>query len=175
MTNSRSRHLSVAAIALAAMLATLILSVPSSSRAEDSASGYPARAIRIIPFPAGGTADILPRIVAEKLRERWKQPVVVENRSGAGGNIGAEFVARPMATRYLRARRVRLLSTKHSTRLFRSVRQTSSQSPYWARFRMYLPYDRDFRPRLHTALSNIPRPIRERCHLPRKATGRPLI
>ncbi|MGH6751084.1 MAG: Bug family tripartite tricarboxylate transporter substrate binding protein, partial [Bradyrhizobium sp.] len=94
MISSRSRHLSGAAIALTATLAASILSIPCTSQAEDSASGYPARTIRIVvPFPAGGTADILPRIVAEKLRERWKQPVIIENRSGAGGNIGAEFVA----------------------------------------------------------------------------------
>lgn len=62
-------------------------------RAQD-ARDYPARSIRIIvPFPAGGTADTLPRIVAEKLRRTWNQAVVIENRSGAGGNIGAEAVA----------------------------------------------------------------------------------
>jgi tripartite-type tricarboxylate transporter receptor subunit TctC len=47
----------------------------------------------IVPFPAGGTADALPRIVAEKLRQRWNQSIVVENRAGAGGNIGASAVA----------------------------------------------------------------------------------
>jgi tripartite-type tricarboxylate transporter receptor subunit TctC len=55
---------------------------------------YPGRLVRmIVPFPAGGTADALPRIVGEKLSDRWRQPVVVENRAGAGGNIGAEAVA----------------------------------------------------------------------------------
>ncbi len=48
----------------------------------------------IVPFPAGGTADVLPRIVAEKLRSTYPGGVVVENKAGAGGNIGAEFVAR---------------------------------------------------------------------------------
>ena len=58
-----------------------------------SAQDYPARAIRIIvPFPAGGTADLLPRIVGEKLAANWGQPVIVDNRAGAGGNIGAEMV-----------------------------------------------------------------------------------
>jgi len=63
--------------------------------AQDPAPGYPARPIRVIvPFPAGGAADALPRIVGERLAARWGQPVVVENRAGASGGIGAEAVAR---------------------------------------------------------------------------------
>src|SRR5215468_2860872 len=70
-----------------------LLAVPNAARADD-ASSYPSQNIRIIvPFPAGGTADTLPRIVAERLRQKWGQPVVIENRSGAGGNIGADTVA----------------------------------------------------------------------------------
>ena len=48
----------------------------------------------VVPFPAGGTADILPRILAEQLRPRFPEGVVIENRAGAGGNIGAESVYR---------------------------------------------------------------------------------
>ncbi len=48
----------------------------------------------VVPFPAGGTADILPRILAEKMRSNFPAGVVVENRAGAGGNIGAEAVYR---------------------------------------------------------------------------------
>ena len=48
----------------------------------------------VVPFPAGGTADILPRLLAEKVRASYPGGVIVENRSGAGGNIGAEYVAR---------------------------------------------------------------------------------
>jgi tripartite-type tricarboxylate transporter receptor subunit TctC len=63
--------------------------------AQDPAPGYPARPIRVIvPFPAGGAADALPRIVGERLAARWGQPVLVENRAGASGSIGAEAVAR---------------------------------------------------------------------------------
>ena len=59
------------------------------------AQDYPGRPIRIIvPFPAGGTADIMPRIFGEKLAAKWGQPVVVDNRPGAAGNIGAELVYR---------------------------------------------------------------------------------
>jgi tripartite-type tricarboxylate transporter receptor subunit TctC len=55
---------------------------------------WPAQAVRIIvPFPAGGSADVLPRIVAEALGPILKQPIVIENKAGAGGNIGAEAVA----------------------------------------------------------------------------------
>src|SRR3974377_288852 len=61
---------------------------------QQEPSAYPDRTIRIIvPFPAGGTADALPRIVAERLHQNWNQSVVVENRAGAGGNIGASVVA----------------------------------------------------------------------------------
>ncbi|MCA6112946.1 Bug family tripartite tricarboxylate transporter substrate binding protein [Bradyrhizobium cenepequi] len=78
-----------AAVALG-LLAAL---APIAARADDAA-GYPSRQIRIVvPFPAGGTADSLPRILAEKLRQKWSQPVIIDNRSGAGGNIGAEAVA----------------------------------------------------------------------------------
>jgi tripartite-type tricarboxylate transporter receptor subunit TctC len=62
-------------------------------RAEDAAN-YPSQTVKIVvPFPAGGTADTLPRLVAEKLRQKWNQAVIIENKSGAGGNIGAEAVA----------------------------------------------------------------------------------
>jgi tripartite-type tricarboxylate transporter receptor subunit TctC len=66
----------------------------AASGHADNAANYPAQNIKIIvPFPAGGTADTLPRIVAERLRQKWGQPVIIENRSGAGGNIGADAVA----------------------------------------------------------------------------------
>ena len=78
----RARCLVGAAIALAAMFAAL----PGAS-----AQDYPSRPVKIIvPFPAGGTADVMPRIFAEWLSRKWGQPVIVENRTGAGGNIGAE-------------------------------------------------------------------------------------
>jgi tripartite-type tricarboxylate transporter receptor subunit TctC len=76
-----------------AWLAGLLLAAPAW--AQDPAAAYPSRAIRIIvPFPAGGAADALPRIVAEKLAAKWAQPVIVENRVGASGSIGAEAVWR---------------------------------------------------------------------------------
>jgi tripartite-type tricarboxylate transporter receptor subunit TctC len=60
-----------------------------------SAQGYPNRTIRlVVPFPAGGTTDILARAVSQKLTEALGQAVVVDNRAGAAGNIGSDLVAK---------------------------------------------------------------------------------
>ncbi len=60
-----------------------------------SAQSYPTKAIRIVvPFPAGGTSDILARAIGQKLTDEWKQAVIVDNRPGAGANIGAEVVVK---------------------------------------------------------------------------------
>src|SRR6266436_9528503 len=75
---------SATALALVLALSALIV---DSARAED----YPDRPVKIIvPFAAGGTADAVPRLVGDWLSRKWGQPVVIENRTGAGGNIGAE-------------------------------------------------------------------------------------
>ncbi|MDO8597688.1 MAG: tripartite tricarboxylate transporter substrate binding protein, partial [Sulfuricaulis sp.] len=65
------------------------------------AQTYPGKPVRlVVPFPAGGPADAIARMFGEKLAAMWNQPVVVENRGGAGGNIGAELVAKSAPNGY---------------------------------------------------------------------------
>ncbi len=88
MASDRRRLIAAAA---AAPFAGLLPAVPRRAHAQ----GFPARTIRIIvPFAAGGTTDVIARFVAQRMSETMGQPVVVENRGGAGGTIGAEVVAR---------------------------------------------------------------------------------
>src|SRR4051794_10051157 len=85
----RARGLGQGLFAITALIAAL--AAAPSAGAQD----YPTRAVKIIvPFPAGGSADVVPRIVAEWLSRKWGQPVVIENRPGAAGNIGAELVSK---------------------------------------------------------------------------------
>ena len=75
-------------------LLMLLMAVPAHAQTAPLAS-YPQKPVRVIvPFPAGGSNDTLCRIVGDKLSAGWKQPVVIDNRPGAGGNIGAEIAYR---------------------------------------------------------------------------------
>jgi len=66
-----------------------------------AAQQYPAKPIRVVvPFPSGGPSDIVGRVVSQKLSEAWGQPVIVDNRAGAGGVIGTEYVAKGPADGY---------------------------------------------------------------------------
>ena len=79
------------------MRATLhaVLAVAIAVFAGPAMAAYPDRPVKIVvPFPAGGAADLLARVMAAKMSEAWKQPVVVENKPGAAAALGAEFVAR---------------------------------------------------------------------------------
>jgi tripartite-type tricarboxylate transporter receptor subunit TctC len=79
-----------------AWLRTLLLCLlPVLAGSALHAQTWPAKPIRIIvPFAPGGPADLLPRLIGPKLTEAWGQPVVVENKPGAGGNIGMDLVAK---------------------------------------------------------------------------------
>lgn len=77
------------------MLKLIALAIAALLAAPAAAQSWPAKAVRVIvPFPAGGSADVLARIVSEKMSVRWGQPVIVDNRAGAGGNVGADAVYR---------------------------------------------------------------------------------
>ena len=78
---------------LALLFSASTSSLPALAQ-SDTAVSYPSKPIRIIVnFPPGGTVDTLSRVVGQKLAEKWGQAVIVENRAGAGGNIGAQAVA----------------------------------------------------------------------------------
>ncbi len=72
-----------------------VLAVLSWPAQQAAAQAYPSKPIRIVvPYPPGGTTDILTRLLGQKLTEAWGQQVIIDNRAGASGNIGAEAVVR---------------------------------------------------------------------------------
>jgi tripartite-type tricarboxylate transporter receptor subunit TctC len=78
-----------------ALLAMLVAAVAAPFTFAQGAANYPAKPVRlVVPFPAGGTTDILARAVAQKLSEAWGRQMIVDNRPGAGGNIGSDLVAK---------------------------------------------------------------------------------
>lgn len=77
------------------LLCTASLTIASGASAATSAASYPDKPVRlVVPFTAGGVTDTLARLIAQSLSEQWGQPVVVENKAGAGGNIGMSMVAK---------------------------------------------------------------------------------
>src|ERR1700738_4108665 len=78
-----------------------IAGAAAQTPAAKPAPSFPTKPIRIIiPYPPGGTSDILARLLGVKITEAWSQSVLVDSRSGANGNIGSEFVARAPADGY---------------------------------------------------------------------------
>jgi tripartite-type tricarboxylate transporter receptor subunit TctC len=74
-----------------ALLAAVLALLPALAAAQ----AWPTKPVKIVvPFAAGGATDVVARLLAQKLQEGWGQPVVVEDRAGAGGNIGADAVAK---------------------------------------------------------------------------------
>jgi tripartite-type tricarboxylate transporter receptor subunit TctC len=100
---------------LLASLALLLCAAPLGAQT------YPAKTVRlIVPFSPGGSTDVTARIVAQKLSDAWRQQVIVDNRAGAGGNIGAEAVARAAPDGYtLLLATTGVMSINH--RLYRSL------------------------------------------------------
>ena len=81
------------------MLASVVAAVAAclfgatATHAQDGA--YPAKQIElVVPFPAGGATDVIARMVARLVTEKWGQPIIIQNKAGATGAIGAEYVAR---------------------------------------------------------------------------------
>ena len=84
----------VAACLFAGMVALCVV-------VQAHAQAWPAKPVRlIVPFAAGGTTDVVARVLGQKLAEAWGQPVAIENRTGAGGNLGADAVAKAPADGY---------------------------------------------------------------------------
>ena len=83
MTRLNRRHL---------LLAAALLGLGGSSLAQDAWPNKPVRLV--VPFAPGGSTDVVARMVGQKLSTLWNQPVVIENRAGAGGNVGADVVAK---------------------------------------------------------------------------------
>ena len=90
-----------AATAAALLASIAIAAVCGSSHGAMAADAYPSRRITfVVPYPAGGATDVLARLLANKLQESWKQAVVVENKSGGGGVVGNDYVAKAQPDGY---------------------------------------------------------------------------
>jgi tripartite-type tricarboxylate transporter receptor subunit TctC len=78
---------------LATLLTAIVLAAPAAARAQSPAADFPPPQIRIVvPFTAGGGTDVITRLVATRLAETWKNTVLVDNRVGAGGVVGSQWV-----------------------------------------------------------------------------------
>jgi len=97
---SRTRKIRLGLLAGMVMLATSGAQAQASATA-DAGAGFPSRAVRLmVPFPPGGAADVFARTVGQKLSEDWAQPVVIENKPGAGGRIATQSVLSAPADGY---------------------------------------------------------------------------
>ncbi|SAI14220.1 putattive exported protein [Bordetella ansorpii] len=92
----RSTALSTARrTALLTGLAAVVLAPFGTAWAQDAAAGFPKHAVTlVVPYTPGGPTDLTGRIIGEALSKKWGQPVIIENRPGAGGNIGSAMVAK---------------------------------------------------------------------------------
>jgi len=75
------------------LLFALLLSL--GAQAQNVPAPYPSKPLKIVvPFPAGGTSDVLARLIGQKMTESWGQPVVIDNKPGSSGNLGADLMAK---------------------------------------------------------------------------------
>ena len=100
MPDRRVRPLALPSSRVASRIGTCVVSaflalLAAAMSFPAGAQAYPSRPVKlVVPFPPGGSLDITGRLIAQRLSEMWGQAVVVENKPGAGGNIGADFVAK---------------------------------------------------------------------------------
>jgi tripartite-type tricarboxylate transporter receptor subunit TctC len=88
----RSRAAAIVLVISSALISSALAAITAPAAAEPQ---FPARPVKfIVPFLGGGSTDVAARIAGDKLQAKWGQPVVVENKSGAGGNIGADAAAK---------------------------------------------------------------------------------
>src|ERR1700692_4700609 len=79
---------------LVALLLFATLAIAALSHHANAQSAFPSKPVKfIVPFPAGGINDVLARIAADKLQAKWGQPIIIEQKTGDGGNIGAALAA----------------------------------------------------------------------------------
>ncbi|MCW0233895.1 MAG: tripartite tricarboxylate transporter substrate binding protein [Ferrovibrio sp.] len=94
-TMQRLTRIFTAAPLAAALAAVTLAGILPAAVSDARAQAFPSKPVTmVVPFPAGGTTDIVARLTAQKLSEAWGQPVIVDNRAGAGGNIGSAMVAK---------------------------------------------------------------------------------
>ncbi|RZI97434.1 MAG: tripartite tricarboxylate transporter substrate binding protein, partial [Rubrivivax sp.] len=97
--NKRRRHTMMKPLARALQVGAALLLTATCALAQ--APAWPAKPVRIfVGYPAGGLADVMARSVAHLMSEQWGQPVVVDNRPGANGNLAAEFISKQPADGY---------------------------------------------------------------------------
>ena len=105
-------HMTIGFRRLGALASLAFLTSLALAAGQAVAQAYPAKPVKIIvPFPPGGPADVLGRLYADKLGTMWSQTVLVENRGGAGGNIGSEAAARAAPDGYT----IILIASSHVT------------------------------------------------------------
>lgn len=94
--------ISQSVVPFAATLSVLLtMTNPAHAQSTEQAANFPSKTVKIVvPFAAGGVSDVLARTLGQKLSETWKHPVVIENRAGADGNLGADVVAKSQPDGY---------------------------------------------------------------------------